>query len=111
MYTAVLMLAMTSGGETAEFGRRGCNACSGCYSSCHARSSGCQTRHYSSCSCSGGYYRTSYYYAPGAYYASGPAYSNGMWQAPSTGVRQSFYLDPNQPSVATMRVLLANPDA
>ena len=30
MYSAVLMLALTAGTETADFGRRGCSGCSGC---------------------------------------------------------------------------------
>jgi uncharacterized protein (TIGR03000 family) len=31
-------MAMTTGGETAEFGRKGCHGCyGGCYSSCHVR--------------------------------------------------------------------------
>jgi len=49
MYSAVLMLALTAGSETADFGRRGCNSCnSGCYTSCSV-SYGCSS--YSSGCC------------------------------------------------------------
>src|SRR6516162_8866010 len=50
MYSAVLMLALTAGSETADFGRNRCNGCTtscsvvsscsyytGCASSCHGR--------------------------------------------------------------------------
>src|SRR5262249_36496604 len=50
MYSAVLMLALTAGAETADFGR---SRCSGCYSSCSTScsvvysgcTSSCSTRH------------------------------------------------------------------
>lgn len=65
MYSAVLMLALTAGSETADFGRNRCNACTatahcstavGCASSCHrtrtplfghrcSSSHGCTTSH------------------------------------------------------------------
>jgi uncharacterized protein (TIGR03000 family) len=54
MYSAVLMLALTAGTETADFGRRGCNSCySGCYTSCSVSygcsSYGCSSYSYGCC--------------------------------------------------------------
>jgi uncharacterized protein (TIGR03000 family) len=127
MYTAVLMLAMTTSAETADFGRRGgcsggygCSGCSGYYGGC------CGGGYYGGC-CGGGGYRSGYYgyyggggpnYAYGRYYSS-PSYSYGYFSSPNvivqgqpTNVRQSFYLDPNQAATAAMvRVLVPNPDA
>lgn len=113
MYTAVLMLAMTSGAESVDFGRRGCCSsyagCSGCYGYC----SGCSMRYYASCSgCYGGYpvgYHISGY-AAGTYYAFGPDYYPYpvAQMAPLTETRKSFYPAPGQ-AAATIRVLV--PDA
>ena len=112
MYTAVLMLAMTTGADTPDFGRRGCNGCSANYSyGCHG---GCHSGYSSGC-CGGGNYRSGYYsnysYLPRTYYASGYYYSNGVAQVPSVESRPSFYFDPNQPSPAMIRILVPNPEA
>lgn len=103
MYTAVLMLAMTAGGDSMDHGRRNaCHRSSGCYASCHG-------------GCSGGYYRSGYYgnyYSP---YATSGWYFNGspnvIVQGPATDLRQSFYFDPNNQTGAMVHVLLPNPDA
>ena len=101
MYTAVLMLAMTTSGETLDHGRRGgCHGCSGGYVACSGYRGGCSGYHggYSSC-CGGGYYRSGYssgYYAPGYAYGSSYYYSPYIVTGLSPDVRQSFYFDPNQ---------------
>jgi len=57
----------------------------------------------------GGYYRTPYYYGNRYYYTNpGYYYSDFAVQLPPTEIRQSFYSDPN---VATITVIVPNPDA
>src|SRR5947209_5748508 len=58
MYSAVLMLALTTGSDTVDFGRR-CNSCNGCYSSCGAVicGGGCHSSCHSSCHGGGGWFR------------------------------------------------------
>jgi uncharacterized protein (TIGR03000 family) len=42
MYSVVLMMAMTTGGEAADFGGRGCRGCcGGCYGGCYGGGWGC----------------------------------------------------------------------
>jgi uncharacterized protein (TIGR03000 family) len=136
MYTAVLMIALTTSVESVDFGRRGGGggACSG-YGGYGGGYGGCGGGYGSGggygC-CGGGYYgsggyRTSYYgggyygtptYGMG-YYPSTPFYSSGgsyfapnvIVQTPATNVRQSFYMDPNAANVASMRVLVPNASA
>jgi uncharacterized protein (TIGR03000 family) len=63
MYSVVLMMAMTSGGDLPDFGHRGSSCCGGCYGSCYGGYSccggfSCSGGYFSSCSgysCSGGY--------------------------------------------------------
>jgi uncharacterized protein (TIGR03000 family) len=113
MYTAVLMLAMTTGADSADHGRRGCNGCSGYYGGCSGSS-------YSGC-CSSGY-RSGYYgysYAPGFNYgyASGygysyaPGYSYGPGMMPGVEMRQSFYRGPGDNGGAMIRVMVPDPEA
>jgi len=74
MYTAVLMLAMTSGAESVDFGRRGgCNgggayACSGFYGGCggYRAYGGCSVSY--GCSGYGHSYSSSYYHGYDAPY-------------------------------------------
>ena len=110
MYTAVLMLAMTTGTDAIDHGRGGCRGggCSGCYSSYNVGWSGC---------CSSGGMRMGYY-GPGGYYlASGYSFPNGMAYSQINGatngsVRESFYLAPGQQQTgANVRVIVPNPDA
>jgi uncharacterized protein (TIGR03000 family) len=105
MYTAVLMLAMSSGAESVDFGRRGCNGCSGCYAACSGRYySGC-SGNYSGC-CGG--YRSGYYsynYAPG--YSNAPSMA---MQGSGIEARQSFYRG-SDGNGAMIRVMVPNPDA
>src|SRR5437763_1663660 len=116
MYSAVLMLAMTTGAEAADHGRRSCHGCNGCYSApvYYSSCSGCHGRapvYYSTC-CGGtyraGYYSSNYYqpqvYSSGYYYPS-------MAVLPTTESRQSFYFDPSQPPTTTMRILVPNTEA
>jgi uncharacterized protein (TIGR03000 family) len=106
MYTAVLMLAMTTGAESIDHGRRNCSGCYGC-SGRYVACSGCYS------SCCGGYYRAGYagYYGSGPYYASGGYYApNVAMQGAPTDGRRSFYFDPSQKS-AMIRVLLPSSDA
>jgi uncharacterized protein (TIGR03000 family) len=63
----------------------------------------------------GGYYGSPYYYGRGYYpysygyaYAPGYYYPDSVAQVPATDYRQSFYSDPN---VATLTILVPNPDA
>lgn len=125
MYSAVLMLAVTTGTDAIDHGRRGCHGCSGyAYSGCHGYVGGYGCHGYSSGCCgSGGYYRSGYYgygsmpmyYSNGTYYSTGPYfYSSPMVQNTFPESRQSFYFDPNQQQQgarAMVRVLLPTGDA
>ncbi|HZZ77357.1 MAG TPA: TIGR03000 domain-containing protein [Gemmataceae bacterium] len=110
MYTAVLMLAMVSSSETADFGRRGGGGCCGGGGYYGGYGGGCSGRYYGGC---GGYYGGGY--APMSYgspYGSGGYYAPGM-MAQNSGsnpnqINQSFY---NDPSGATIHVLMPNPSA
>jgi uncharacterized protein (TIGR03000 family) len=125
MYTAVLMLALTTGADAADHGGRrggGCNG--GCYGGgyggCYGGGyGGCYGGGYGGgygCCGGGGYYGGGGYRAgyggvyPGyAYMNTGGYYSpNVIVQGQGTEVRQSFY--PSQ-NTAMVQVLLPNPDA
>jgi uncharacterized protein (TIGR03000 family) len=112
MYTAVLMLALTSGTESADFGRRG----GGCNGGCAGYYGGCSGSYHGGChgGCSGGYYRSGYY-APNGYSYSGPTYYYSDGRAyyssgPGMDARQSFYYSPSDGGTL-IRVILPNPDA
>src|SRR5262245_6814499 len=118
MYTAVLMLAMTTSADLAEHGglRGGCYGCSGyagsgCYGGCYR--GGCYGGGCYGCCGGGGYYRAGYY-SPGygyAYMPSGYYYGPGtIVQSNGTQVRQSFYQGPGQQNTAMVQVLVPNPD-
>jgi uncharacterized protein (TIGR03000 family) len=125
MYTAVLMLALTSGADAADFGRRGgcygCNGCNGYYGGYSGYCHGC-SGYYGGChgchGCYGGYggcyavYR--YGYASPAYYAfyrpGNDVYVYGGIE-PGYGIesRRSFY--PPAENLTMIRVMLSNPEA
>jgi uncharacterized protein (TIGR03000 family) len=113
MYAAVLMLAITTGGESIDHGRRGCNGCNGGYAACSGYyGGGCSG--YSG-GCGGGYYRSGYYgsgyYAPGNAYGSGYFYAPQIVTRPMPDARQSFYFNPDQQQGAVVRVLVPTSDA
>jgi uncharacterized protein (TIGR03000 family) len=104
MYTAVLMIAVTAGADSVEFGgRRGCRGGGGCSGSygCSSSSYGCSGSYSGGCCSSYRGGRSSSYNAPGVY-------SNGVAQT-TTPNRQSFY-PPGQNAV-NIRVLVPNADA
>ena len=129
MYTAVLMLALTSGAQTTDwchgcyggygyYGSYGCYggySCYGCYGGYAGY--GC----YGCYGCYGGYgYYGGYY--PGRYYGynfSGYPWSVGysltdgpmIVQGPSTTVRNSMYPSTTATTAATIQVLVPNGDA
>jgi uncharacterized protein (TIGR03000 family) len=125
MYTAVLILAMTTAADTADHGRRG-GGCNGGYGGCsgyYGGYGGCYGGGYGGCSgyyggggygCGGGgYYRAGYgsYYPGYAYMNGGGYYSPGtIVQGQTTDVRQSFYPSSDQ-NAAMVQVLVPNPDA
>jgi uncharacterized protein (TIGR03000 family) len=121
MYTAVLMLAMTSGAQTTEwchgcYGGFGFYAGYGCYS-CYGGYGGYAGYGCYGCygGCYGGYYRDRYY----GYNFSGYPWSVGysltdgpmVVQGPKTIVRDSFYPTPTATTAATVRVLVPNANA
>jgi len=134
MYTAVLMMALATGADSIDFGRRGgCSGYSGCYGG--GGYGGCGGGYgggYGGCGggygggyggCGGGYggggYSTSNY--GGGYYgmpAGGFYTSGGYYYAPGTIVqntpnyaRDSFYMNPNTANTASVRVLVPNANA
>jgi len=136
MYTAVLMLALTTAADTADHGRRG-GGCSGGYGGCSGYYGGgyggCYGGGYGGyggcsgyygggggygCCGGGGYYgggyRTGYggggYYPGYAYMNTGYYSPNVIVQGQGTEVRQSYYQGADQ-NVAMVQVLLPNPDA
>jgi uncharacterized protein (TIGR03000 family) len=120
MYSAVLMLALATGMDATEHGRRGggCSGYGGGYGCCGGGYYGGGYRTYYG---GGGYYGPSYAYMPGST-MPGSYYSNGFYgstnyygpsvytqnQAPE--IRQSYYMNPSQ-NFASVRVLLPNPEA
>src|SRR5262245_2605211 len=119
MYTAVLMLAMVSGTETIDHGRRG--GCSGCYGGGGYGCSG-----YYGGGCSGGGYYGGGGCCGGAYgggmrysYGNVPGYGSGYaMQQQGEGVRQPCgtirevcYSWPNETKGAIVRVVVPHPEA
>jgi len=118
MYSAVLMLAMTTGMDAADFGRRGggCSGGGGCYGG--GGYGCCGGGGYGGGYYGGGYrtnygggYAPTYGYMPSQYYGSNNYYgSNTYLQNQTPEIRQSFYMAPNQ-NFASIRVLVPNSDA
>lgn len=92
MYTAVLMIAVTAGADSVEFGGR-----RGCRGGCNGGGYGCSSSYSGGCCSSYRGGMSSAYYGPGVY-------SNGVAQA-----RQSFYAPGT--NAVNIRVLVPNGDA
>jgi uncharacterized protein (TIGR03000 family) len=125
MYTAVLMMALTTSADTVDFGRRGGNGCSGAYSGCYGGGyyggggSGCygggyhgSGGHHGCCGHGGvgygaGYHGSTFYGA--GYHPAAPYFASGAITPTSNGY-QSFYMNPNT-NTASVRVLLPNESA